>query len=312
MQGPCEIGVDELSERLRKLRLSTPAQQQAMERSLRAHGQLTAVLANREGQRLEVIDGFKRLRAARALHWETVQVHLLTLPPAETKLRMVHSNAGSTLSDIEQAWLIRSLYREDGLSQPRIAQLFGRHKSWVSRRLLLAEGLGDEVQADLRLGLISGTAARQLSRLPRGNQAELAALVAQRGLTSRQSEKLVEDWLAALNDRQRQQVLETAGKQAAGRSTPRTAAARSVCEWMVEDIEQMVRRAGRLQARLLDRPLGSHGVGPAELVGQRLRRLTPVLAALGETIERALDGRQQEVAARSCEGPAAPTGELPK
>ena len=295
MQSRTEIDIDELSEGLRGLRLSTPVQQQAMDRSLAQHGQLTAVLANREGKRLELVDGFKRLRAARTLRWATVQVHVLTLEPAEAKLHMMHSNAGNTLSDIEQAWLIRSLYRDDGLTQPRIAQLFGRHKSWVNRRLLLAEGLSDEVQADLRLGLITATAARQLARLPRGNQARLAELVARRGLTSRQTEKLVDDWLAAPDERQRQRVTETAGKLAGGGLASRPTVARSTCEWMVEDIDQMVRRAGRLQARLLDRPLASHGAGPAELIAEQLCRLQPVLAALGLTIQQALGASQHQV-----------------
>ncbi|RLB58590.1 MAG: hypothetical protein DRI90_16565 [Deltaproteobacteria bacterium] len=300
MQSSTEIGIDELDEGLRGLRLSTPVQQQAMDRSLAQHGQLTAVLANREGKRLELVDGFKRLHAARTLRWATVQVHVLTLEPAEAKLHMVHSNAGNTLSDIEQAWLIRSLYRDDGLTQPRIAQLFRRHKSWVNRRLLLAEGLSDEVQADLRLGLVTATAARQLARLPRGNQAKLAELVARRGLTSRQTDKLVDDWLAAPDERQRQRVTETAGKLGGGGGlASRRMVARSACEWMVEDIDQMMRRAGRLQARLLDRPLASHGAGAAELIAEQLCRLQSVLAALGPTIQQALGASGQVLLGRA-------------
>lgn len=52
------------------------------------------------------------------------------------------------MTELEEAWLIRSLHREEGWPQVEIARWFGRHKSWVNRRLLLAEGLADEVQAD--------------------------------------------------------------------------------------------------------------------------------------------------------------------
>ena len=40
-----------------------------------------------------------------------------------------------TIADIESALVIRSLYREDNLSQVEIAALLNRHKSYVCRRL---------------------------------------------------------------------------------------------------------------------------------------------------------------------------------
>ena len=72
---------------------------------------------------------------------------------------------------------MRSLYRDDRLTQPQIAQLLGRDKSWVCRRLVLAEGLADGVEASVRLGLLSATAARDVARLPRGNQEACAPSV---------------------------------------------------------------------------------------------------------------------------------------
>lgn len=58
----------------------------------------------------------------------------------------------------------------------------GSDKSWVNRRLLLAEALSEELQADLRRGLVDATTGRELARLPRGNQREVAAVVQRRGL----------------------------------------------------------------------------------------------------------------------------------
>jgi len=45
---------------------------------------------------------------------------------------------------IEEAWIVHSLARDDSLSQQQMAKLFGRHKSWVSRRLALVERLCPE------------------------------------------------------------------------------------------------------------------------------------------------------------------------
>ena len=85
---------------------------------------------------------------------------------------------------LEEAWIVQALVREDGLSQLQVAELLGRHKSWVCRRLALLERLSEECREDLRLGLLSPTMARQLTRLPAGNQAEVVAAVRREHLTA--------------------------------------------------------------------------------------------------------------------------------
>jgi hypothetical protein len=87
--------------------------------------------------------------------------------------------------------LVRSLYRDDKLSQPEIARRLDRHKSWVCRRLVLVEALDPAVQADVRLGLLAPRAAIALAALPRGNQVAASAVVIRRGLTVAQTERLV-------------------------------------------------------------------------------------------------------------------------
>ncbi len=77
---------------------------------------------------------------------------------------------GRHFGELEEAWLVQALVREDGLSQVEVATLLGRHKSWVCRRLAMIEKLCGAAQEDLRLGLLSPTMARQLTRLPAGNQ----------------------------------------------------------------------------------------------------------------------------------------------
>jgi hypothetical protein len=60
----------------------------------------------------------------------------------------------------------------------------GRHKSWVCRRLALLEKLSTAVKEELRLGLVGLSLARQLTRLPVGNQEALLALARQAALTA--------------------------------------------------------------------------------------------------------------------------------
>jgi hypothetical protein len=130
----------ELGEALSAVRLCAPEAQQEMQLSLARLGQLTPVQVYRAGKGLELFDGFKRARAARQLSWSAVRAEVHVLDAAGAKVRLLRCNAGAGLSELEEAWLVRSLYRDDALTQPQIAVLLGRHKSFVCRRLTLAEG----------------------------------------------------------------------------------------------------------------------------------------------------------------------------
>ena len=165
-----EVAPSELHESLAAMRLCSPQAQQQMQLSLSRLGQLTPIQVYRVGTSMEILDGLKRARAARELCWPKVRVEVHALDAPGAKVRLLRCNEGAGLSELEEAWLVRSLYRDDALSQPQIARLLSRHKSWVCRRLALAEDLSDELTANVRLGLVSATAVRELARLPRGNQ----------------------------------------------------------------------------------------------------------------------------------------------
>ena len=68
------------------------------------------------------------------------------------------------------------------MSQVEVAELLGRHKSWVCRRLALLERLGLKARDELRVGLLSPTTARQLVRLPQGNQTEVLEAIRREAL----------------------------------------------------------------------------------------------------------------------------------
>ena len=86
--------------------------------------------------------------------------------------------------ELEESWIVHALVREDGLSQVEAAQLLGRHKSWVNRRLAMLERLCEAAPEELRLGLLSPAMARQLTRLPVGNQAAALQTAREASLTS--------------------------------------------------------------------------------------------------------------------------------
>jgi ParB-like chromosome segregation protein Spo0J len=278
------IELAQLGERLSPLRLRSAEALREMERSLSRYGQLVAVVCHRQDEKVEVVDGFKRLIGARALGWPALraEVHEVTGPAA--KLLLWQSNARQALSDLEEAWLVRALYRDDRLTQPQIGQLLGRHKSWVCRRLVLAEGLTERVAADVRLGLVSATTAREVGRLPRGNQEQVAQVIARRGLTTRQAARLVEQLLVAGDERAQAAILAEAERTSAPSAPRPVRAPVTPGEAMIADAAVLAVRATRLHARLLERPVASLGAEVERVVVGRLGELQAVLGALCQTL----------------------------
>jgi ParB-like chromosome segregation protein Spo0J len=287
-----ELAPGELGEALTLMRLCPAQAQQAMQLSLTRLGQLTPVQAYRTGASFEVFDGLKRLHAARELSWAKLRVEVHDLDTTGAKVRLLCCNAGAGLAELEEAWLVRSLYREDRLNQPQIAMLLSRHKSWVCRRLALAEGLSDELTASVRLGLVPARTAVELARLPRGNQDEVMGVITRRGLTTRQAAQLVQRLLAASHE-QWPDLLEQASAPAPD-PTPAPkggAARRTPAEQLVADAWAMKRLASRLHARLLERSLVSLGDAANAVVAHELTELRSTLDALGKTLDTRLGER---------------------
>lgn len=284
-----ELAPNELGEALSSMRLCPPEAQQAMQLSLSRLGQLTPVQACRVDVGLEVFDGLKRLRAARELSWPKLRVEVHALDTTGAKVRLLCCNASAGLTELEEAWLVRSLYREDRLSQPQIAVLLSRHKSWVCRRLALAEGLSDELTASVRLGLVPATAAVELARLQRCNQDAVTQVVTRRGLTTRQTAHLVQSLLAAPPE-QWPELLEQASTPAP--PAPKGGAARRTpAEQLVADAWTMKRHAARMHARLLERSLTSLGEAACAVVSRELAELHSTLGALNKTLDTRLSER---------------------
>jgi ParB-like chromosome segregation protein Spo0J len=72
------VALTVLGQRYRRYRLADPPAEEAMAGSLRRWGQLAPVVACAQGEQLEVLDGFKRLAAARQVAgWTTLSVRVL-------------------------------------------------------------------------------------------------------------------------------------------------------------------------------------------------------------------------------------------
>ena len=194
------VALDALDERYAALRLVQPRELAWLRESVARDGLLHPLIVNgTEDGKLVVLDGFKRLLILREREQSEAWVRVVHLSETAAQAAIVMYNAAqhAGLSELEEGWVVRSLVREHKLAQVEVAKLLGRHKSWVCRRLLLVERLDESVQADMRVGLVSASVARELARLPRGNQPEVGKVVREHGLTSRQAGELCSLYLGA-------------------------------------------------------------------------------------------------------------------
>src|SRR5438046_4729697 len=111
-----ELGIDEIGQVYGRYRLRDQAQEIAMLRSFKRYGQITPVIVCLRDGNPELIDGFKRLAAARALHnGRGLVARLVEVDDRLAKAAIYALNrGGGRTCELEEAWIIHALVREDG------------------------------------------------------------------------------------------------------------------------------------------------------------------------------------------------------
>ncbi len=195
--------------RWERYRLVQPKTEQLILRSLSKYGQVAPVVFCQLEGSLVLVDGFKRLRAARSLKGlSSLLARRIEFDEQGAKAAIFNLNRiTSKPNELEESWIIYALVHEDGLSQVEVAQMLNRHKSWVNRRLALLERLADEAREALRLGLLTPTQARHLTQLPRGNQIAAMRCAAEQALSSRELSEVVKLLRASSTSQQTDYVL---------------------------------------------------------------------------------------------------------
>jgi len=179
-----------------------------VEKSMRLHGQLQPVVARVHNGNYQLIDGFKRLYAAEDLMMETLQCHLLKIDLKQAKVLLLNYNRSrQTMETWEEAMVLHDLKRAHSLDQSSLARLTGYSRSWVSRRLSLIEKMDKDISSDIMMGVLTGSHARAIIKLPRGNQIKVARAITNYRLTSRQSDTLVDAFLEAKDEDQQRYIL---------------------------------------------------------------------------------------------------------
>lgn len=187
------VPLGRIDDRYSSYRLVYPKADKAMAASIERYGQLSPVVVGpAQKKRYPMIDGFKRFRASWQLGRPDLKATVLQVGERALKAAMFHLNKKHhSMTAMEEAVIVRALYREHGLTQEAVGTLLGYHKSWVSRRLALLDRLDRDVLEQVRLGLIGPGMIRELAKLPRGNQTAVLDTIRKHIMTCRESARLV-------------------------------------------------------------------------------------------------------------------------
>ena len=165
-------------------------------RSLKAQGVMQPILARPLGKgRYEIIAGERRWRAAKLAGLREVPVVIREVPDsAALAMALIENIQRENLNPLEEATGIHRLINEFKMTHQEAAEAVGRSRAATSNLLRLLN-LPQSVQALLYDGKIDMGHARALLALEGRRQEDLAKRVAERGLSVRETEKLVQDIL---------------------------------------------------------------------------------------------------------------------
>ena len=179
-----------------------------IEKSMHLHGQLQPIVVRPHEGQYQVIDGLKRAYIAIDLLMETLECYILDVDEQQAKILLMNYNRSNQSMEVwEEALVLKNLMEAHNVEQRHLAKLIGYSSAWVSRRLSLISKLDEEVSSEIRMGVLNSSHARALTRLPRGNQLEIARIITSYGLSYRLSNRLIDAYLDAEDEAQQQKIL---------------------------------------------------------------------------------------------------------
>lgn len=147
-------------------------------------------------ERYEIVAGERRWRAARLAGLTEVPVLVRVIPDEQAlAMALIENIQRENLNPLEEALGIKRLIDEFGLTHEAAAEAVGRSRPGTSNLLRLLQ-LEQKVQDMLMVGDIDMGHARAILPLPAVEQYSLAQTVARKGLSVRETERLVQNRLA--------------------------------------------------------------------------------------------------------------------
>lgn len=175
-----------------------PQALEELAQSIRNHGVMQPIVVRPvEGGRYEIIAGERRWRASQQAGLERVPALVREVQDeAAIAMALIENIQREDLNPIEEAVALQRLQQEFQLTQQQVADAVGKSRVSVSNLLRLI-ALPEEIKTLLSHGDLEMGHARALLGLPADQQIEGARHVVARGLTVRQTEALVRQWLSS-------------------------------------------------------------------------------------------------------------------
>ncbi|MGL5091364.1 MAG: ParB/RepB/Spo0J family partition protein [Aeromonas sobria] len=160
--------------------------------SIRTQGVIQPIVVRPLGeQSFEIIAGERRWRASQLARLDVVPCIVKDVPDeAAVVIALIENIQREDLNAIEEAVALQRLLTEFELTHQQVAEAVGKSRTTVTNLLRLNQ-LNDDVKRLVEHGDLDMGHARALLTLSGQAQSDLAKLVAQKGLTVRDTEKLV-------------------------------------------------------------------------------------------------------------------------
>ena len=173
-----------------------PAAIEELAQSIKAQGVMQPIVVRPIANgRFEIIAGERRWRASQQAGLETIPAMVREVPDqAAIAMALIENIQREDLNPIEEAVALQRLQQEFQLTQQQVAEAVGKSRVTITNLLRLI-ALPEEIKTLLSHGDLEMGHARALLGLPAAQQVEGARHVVARGLTVRQTEALVRQWL---------------------------------------------------------------------------------------------------------------------
>jgi ParB family chromosome partitioning protein len=153
-----------------------------------------------DGGRYEIIAGERRWRAARMAGLSAVPALIREVPDnAALAMALIENIQREDLNPLEEANGLQRLVTEFGVTHDKAAEMVGRSRSAVTNLLRLL-ALAEPVRELLQQGKLDMGHARALLALTGMQQIETARQIAERGMSVRDTEKLIGRLVAGATD----------------------------------------------------------------------------------------------------------------
>ncbi len=203
--GPMEIPISAITMNPDQPRKVFPDQElEELCNSIRELGVIQPVIVKKTGSQYVMIAGERRLRASLLAGLEKIPAIVREADGKEMALiALVENVQRENLNYIEEAMAYKSLMDEYGLTQCEIAKRVGKQQSTISNKIRLLS-LPEEVREALAENQLSERHARALLRIEDNEQRkQILEKIISHALNVRQSEKLIDDFLAKTEEERR-------------------------------------------------------------------------------------------------------------